>query len=321
MNCQDVQSSLSLYLYGELDFAHEEELENHLAQCAACQLSLSREKQWHTVTNSQVLEPPLDLLAECRQQLRPALARENGPRSATVTSRWRGWWRWGNPFEISTTRWSTQVAAASLLIGIGFVSARLLDRGWLPLSSASVNQMGVLGGTNTLVRDIQPSGDPGRIRIVVDQESEVSGRVDDANIRALLLSGARQPESGVRFYAMQLLNQQSAVNNSDDVRQVLLDAVHNDPNPAVRLEALDGLRRFSADPTALETIKFVLEHDDNASVRYQAINILVPPDQTIQLPPAVTQAVQDVLLSSPEDEYIRARCSQALHEAKVPVAF
>ena len=44
MTCQDVQSSLSLYLYGELDFAQEEEVENHLADCAACQLSLAREK-------------------------------------------------------------------------------------------------------------------------------------------------------------------------------------------------------------------------------------------------------------------------------------
>jgi len=267
-----------------------------------------------------VLEPPLDLLAECRQQLRPALASEGVARSANVKSRWLGWWRWGNPFEISTTRWSAQVAAASLLIGIGFISARLLDHGSLQLSNSGVNQMGILGPTNTLIRDIQP-GDSGRVRIVVDQESEISGRPEDANIRSLLLSGARQPESGVRFYAMQLLNQQNATVNADDVRQVLLDAVHNDPNPAVRLEALDGLRRFSADPMALESIKFVLEHDDNASVRYQAINILVPPGQSIQLPAAVAQAIQDVLLSAPEDDYIRARCSQALHEAKTPLAY
>ena len=36
---------------------------------------------------------------------------------------------------------------------------------------------------------------------------------------------------------------------------------------------------------------------------------------------AVAQAIQDVLLSAPEDDYIRARCSQALHEAKTPLAY
>ena len=39
MTCQEVQASLSLYLYGELDFAREEHLENHLAECAFCQLT------------------------------------------------------------------------------------------------------------------------------------------------------------------------------------------------------------------------------------------------------------------------------------------
>ncbi len=320
MNCQDAQSSLSLYLYGELDFAQEEEIESHLEQCAACQLSLGREKQWHTVTNAQVMEPSLDLLAECRQQLRPALARESATPPPTAVRRW---WRWSNPFEISFNRWSSQVALASLLIAIGFASARLLDHRSLQLSNA--NEMGMLTSPNTLVRDIQ-TGDSGEVRIVVDRESEISGRLQDPNIRSLLLSGARQPEAGVRFYAVQLLNQASGADKAgedkaDDVRQVLFNAVRNDPNPAVRLEAIDGLRRYSGDPDALEIIKFVLEHDDNPGVRYQAINILVPPDRAIPMTPVITQTLQDVLLASPGDDYIRARCSQALQEAKIAVVY
>ena len=100
MTCHEVQASLSLYLYGELDFAREEHLENHLAECAFCQLTLAREKQWHTFTNSQVAEPPLDLLAECRQQLRPALARE----TAHPQFR-RPWWRWRKQTERSNRSW------------------------------------------------------------------------------------------------------------------------------------------------------------------------------------------------------------------------
>ncbi len=263
MTCQDAQSSLSLYLYGELDFAREEQIENHLAECAACQLSLAREKQWHTLANAQGQEPPLDLLAECRQQLRPALARETAP-PATV----RSWWRWGNPFQISTNRWSAQVALASLLVGVGFASARLIDHGSLQLPQT--NQMSLINSPNTLIRDIQ-TGDSGQVKIIVDQEKEILGSIDDPNIHGLLLVGARQPEPGVRFWAVQLLNQQNAAGNTDDVRQVLFNAVRNDPNPAVRLEAIDGLRRYGSDPAALEAIKFVLEHDEDPGVRIQAI--------------------------------------------------
>lgn len=313
MNCQDAQSSLSLYLYGELDFAREEALESHLAECASCQLSLAREKQWHAFTNAQAQEPPFDLLAECRQQLRPAVARESAPPPSV-----RRWWRWSNPFDISFTRWSSQIALASLLVFVGFASARWLDHH--SLGSSAGNQMSVLDPSNALIRDIQ-TDNSGMVRIVIDQEREIAGHINDANIRSLLLSGARQPDAGVRFYIMQLLTQESGMQGTDDLRQVLFDAVRNDPNPAVRVEAINGLGRFSADPAALETIKFVLEHDDNPGVRYHAIDILAPPNGDAAMTPAMTQAIQDVMRSSPEDEYVRARCSHILQEAKLPVVY
>jgi anti-sigma factor RsiW len=319
VNCQQAQSSLSLYLYGELDFAAEENLETHLAECAACQLSLAREKQWHTFTNGQVQEPPFDLLAECRQQLRPAIARENVPPAANV----RSWWRWGNPFEISATRWSSQIALASLLVALGFASARLLDHGsWRPFT---VNQMGLLNPANAFVRDVQ-ADDKGVVRIVLEQESAITGQIDDPNVRSLLLSASRQSDVGVRFYSLQILNRQAGdLRNddprNDDLRQVFFDSVRNDPNPAVRLEAVEGLRRFSADPGALEVLKFVLEHDDDPGVRSQAINVLAPPDHDAKITPAMTQTIADVLRSSPGDEYVRARCSQVLEEAKLPVVY
>jgi len=313
MSCHEVQGLLSLYLYGELDFAREERLENHIAECAACQLSLAREKQWHTLTNAQVQEPPLDLLAECRQQLRPSVARETAhPPSA------RSWWRWTNPFEISATRWSAQVALASMLVFIGFAAARWLDRGSGPRMTS--NQMSVLNPASAHIRDIQTDS-AGLVRIVLDQESEITGRVDDANIRNLLLSGTRQPDPGVRFFSFEVLTQQGGAPVTNDLREVFFYSVRNDPNPAVRLKAIEGLRRFSSDPAALETLKFVLEHDDNPGVRSQAIDILAPTDSDSTVTPAKAQVIQDVMHSATGDEYVRERCTQALHEANVPVVY
>jgi len=315
MNCQQAQASLSLYLYGELDFAQEESLETHLAECAACQLSLAREKEWHTAANAQFAEPSLDLLSECRKQLRPTIARETAPRQTV-----RGWWRWGNPIDLSTTPWSRQLALASLLVFIGFFTARWLDHG-SPLSGLSaVNQMSLLNPANVLVRDIE-TGNGGLVKIVLDQESEVSGKLGDPNVRRLLVSAARQSDAATRFYSMQLLNQDAHAAQADDIRQVFFDAVRSDPNPACRLQAIDGIRRITGDPAALAALKFALEHDDNAGVRYQIIDILVPPDGNMPITPATTQMIQDVLRSAPQDDYVHARCSQILEEAKLPVVY
>jgi hypothetical protein len=320
MNCHDVQSSFSLYLYGELDFAREEALENHLAECAFCQIGLAREKQWHTLSNSQVQEPPLDLLADCRQQLRPALAREK----ANPTAR-PSWWRFTNPFHISATRWSAQIALASMLLFVGFATARWLDRNSL---RSNTNQMSLLGATansgfdpaKASIRDIQADGG-GLVRIVVNQESEITGRIDDPNIRNLLLAGTHQPDPGVRFYSFEVLTRVGASRSANDLRDVVFSAVRNDPNPAVRLEAVEGIRQFLSDPSALEALTFVLEHDDDPGVRSAAMDVLVPNEDGASVTPATAQAIQEVIHSSTGDDYIRARCTQVLHEAKLPIIY
>jgi hypothetical protein len=325
MNCHQAQSAFSLYLYGELDFAREEDLEDHLAQCAFCQLGLAREKEWHGAANAQVQEPPFDLLAECRQQLRSALAREKaGPSSAlaSLLVRWRpGWLRLFNPFQISATRWSAQIALASMLLFAGFASARWLDRGG---SHSNLDQMSLFNTDSARIRDIRPDG-AGLVRIVVDQQSEITGHIDDANIRSLLIAGTRQADPGVRFYSFQVLSEQGgdhlAPKADDDLREVVFYTVRNDPNPAVRLEAIEGLRRFAGDPGTLETLKFVLEHDADAGVRSEAIDILAPVGDSGAVTPARAEAMQEVIHSSTEDEYVRARCTQVLHEAKLPVIY
>jgi hypothetical protein len=304
MNCPQALSSLSLYLYGELDFAHEEELESHLDECALCQRALAREKQLHTLASAQIQEPPLDLLAQCRQQLRPALARETSQPAR------RSW-------DFSFSRWSWQLALASLLVFIGFASARWLDR---RPPQPLTGEMSLFDPANSSIRDIQ--GDStGQIRIVFDRQSEISGRIDDANIRRLLLAGARQPDPDVRFASFEILAGQAGAQGNGDLRAVFFDGARNDPNSAIRVEAVQGLRSFHSDPAALETLKFVLEHDGDAGVRSQAVDILAPLDGNAALTPAMAQAIQDVMRSAQDDEYVRDRCNQVLYRAKLPVIY
>ncbi len=316
MTCHEVQLNLSLYLYGELDFAREERLEEHVNQCAFCQRALAREKSLHTALNSQQLDAPLDLLAECRQGLRNAIASETAQRKALPLFRFH----WPGFLNISLNRWSAQVALGSFLVFVGFGCAHLIDRYGMPgvRSDRGLNFSGLLG-PSAHIRDVEQNGS-GEVRIIIDQvnEHQVVGRIDDENIRQLLLAAAKAPgDPGIRADSVDLLKDQSG----SDVRDALLYSVQHDTNAAVRIKALEGLRRFAADGPTRDALKFVLQNDQSPEVRSEAIDILASADQTIELSPDLVNTLQYVVRSgqSDDDDYTRARAMQLLQRLNAPL--
>jgi hypothetical protein len=310
MSCQQVQTNLSLYLYGELDFAQEEELERHLSECAFCQQAWAREKSWHATANAEHVDVPFDLLSQCRRELRTAISSSQSQRPERVS-----WWNWAQPLGLSATRWSMRVAIASFLVITGFSAARWMDRGGLSgLQMDESAHMGLLDASTTRIRDIQPRGDD-RVRIIFDQvrPHEIIGRVDDGDVRQLLLAAAKDPvDPGIRVYSVEMLNGQ----DGSDIRDALLFSVRHDTNAAVRLKALDGLRRFAGDAAARETLKFVLQHDDNAGVRSEAIDVLAPANRRTEFNPDLAGTLQEIARSGRDDDYVRMRCLQILREMK-----
>ncbi len=307
MNCQQVRTNLSLYLYGELDFASEEALEAHLSECALCRRALADEKRWHTALNSERADVPLDFLSECRRELRTAISSSGGrhrPRES-----------WMNWFGFSATAWSMRVAVASFLVVIGFSASRWMDRNNLPgLNLGEASRMGFLGTPSARIRDIQP-GDHDQVRIVFDQirTREITGRVDEDDVRQLLLAGMKDPsDPGIRVDSAEVLKGQ----NGSDVRQALIYSARHDNNAAVRLKALEALRGFASDPATRDTLKFALEHDDNPDVRSEAIDILAPAGQPVQFSPDLAGTLQEIARSDRGDDYVRMRCVQALAQMK-----
>ena len=308
MTCQQAQLDLSLYLYGELDFAQEDEFERHLAECALCQRALAREKSWHTTVNAERRDVPLDLLAQCRRDLRTAVSAQTGhPRSSLMS--------WLDAFGFSSPRWSMRVAAASFLVVIGFGAGRWVDRNSTAgVSLGNSSEMGFIGPSTAHIRDIQPS-DNDRVRIVFDQvrPREIIGRVNESEIRQLLLAAITDPaDPGIRVDSVEMLNGQSG----EDVREALIYSVRHDPNAAVRLKALEGLGRFSGDKSARETLRFALEHDENPGVRSEAIDILAPVNQPLRFNPDLASTLQQIVRSGREDDYVRLRSMQLLREMK-----
>jgi hypothetical protein len=310
MTCPQAQMKLSLYLYGELDFAQEEQLEQHLSECALCQRALAREKTWHTTLNAERQDLPLDLLSQCRRDLRNAISS-----SEQIDQSRASWLKWLEAVGFSATPWSMRVAVASLLVMVGFSAARWMD--WDGVSVPQVEepaQMGLMAPSTARIRDIQPR-DNDRVRIIFDQvrQREIVGRVDDEDVRQLLLAAAKDPtDPGIRVDSVEILKNHTG----SDVRDALIYSVRHDTNAAVRLKALEGLRRFSADAMARDSLKFVLQHDDNPGVRSEAIDVLASASQPLQLNPDMVGILQQIVGSDREEDYIRMRSIRLLREIK-----
>jgi len=310
MTCHDVQLQLSLYLYGELDFAAEERVESHLSECAFCQRAFAREKTWHTAASAEHRDVSLDLLGECRRELRTLIATESAAGKRSSRKRWE----WPSALRVSFTPWSYRLAAASFLVFVGFVAGRFVQS-FGQSSDLNLSQAGMFD-PSTRIRDIQADG-TGRVRIVLDQvkQREVVGNANDQDVRRWLLVAIQDPsDPGIRVDSMDMLSKQTGT----DVRDALLGRIQHDANAAVRLKALESVRPFASDAATRSVLRSVLEHDTDPNVRSEAIDVLAPVNQKPQLSPELAITLQN-LVRSENDDYVRARCLQLLHAINAPV--
>ena len=185
-----------------------------------------------------------------------------------------------------------------------------------PSAGLDINKAGFLNPSTAHIRDIQPNG-PGQVRIVVDQvdQREVIGSLDDQNVRRWLLVAIQDPsDPGIRVDSVEMLSHE----NGADVRDALLNRIQHDPNAAVRLKALDSIRRFSDDPDTQVVLRSVLERDADPAVRSEAIDVLAPANERLQLSPELAVILQS-LARSDRDDYVRGRCLQLLRSINAPV--
>jgi hypothetical protein len=305
MTCAEVQTKLSLYLYGELAFAEEEQVEEHIANCAACERALAREKAWHTAVNAERTDVPLEFLELCRRDLKSAVTsvKANGGRPRRLT-----WFDW---LDFSAPRWSMRLAMGSFLVFLGFSAAHFVDRNGFPGGSGiAADEMGMVTPSRARIREVEPA-DNHRVRIVFDQERSITGPADSEQMRAWLLAAANdEQDPGIRVDSVEMLNEQAG----REVRDALLQSARNDPNAAVRLKAVEGLARYRDEAATRDGLVFVLEHDENAGVRSKAIDALAPVAANIRVSPDLAGALQDVMRSAQQDDYVRVRCAELLRQ-------
>jgi hypothetical protein len=110
--------------------------------------------------------------------------------------------------------------------------------------------------------------------------------------------------------SIELLTGQS---KAADVRTTLLSALRADPNPGVRLKALDALKPYAGNPEVRGVLSHVLLNDDNPGIRTQAVDLLVQHREQDMV------GVFQELMRREDNDYIRLRTQRALREMNASV--
>jgi putative zinc finger protein len=332
MTCGAAREQLALLLYGELSFDQEERVEAHLDTCGECRVALEQEKALHAAFDSVEAGSSPSLLRDCREDLRLRLTEEESqPEAGALRS---GWWdrvvgaitlqpMHDEPHASIGTPHSSlgmpRSAAAGMLrsgawalalIASGFFGARFVPG----MNSGAFRAMGLGDVGASRVRDVKPSPD-GRVQLVLDETRQriVSGGVNDQQIRALLITAAKDPsDPGLRAETVDILT--SSV-QSADVRAALVFAVQRDPNAGVRMKAMEALKPFVNEPDVRGALTQVLLSDANPGLRTQAIDLLTGSanagvDRNVDR--QIVGTLQELIERGEQQGYVRERCRRVL---------
>jgi hypothetical protein len=283
--CAEISELLVFYACGEVSPAEKEQVDRHLAACADCSGQLAQERL--LLESCKEMAQPADaadvtsvLLAQCRSELAEKLDDLAAP---VQKERWQpfGWLR----------RWMAlrPVWSGAGLVVFGVVlGTQLLP--WLEtandvagpavnvlaapkLSDEQLSKMAVSGIRFSPAQDA--TGQDIQLRLNAEQPMELSGNVNDSDVRRVLtyvVENGERFDTGVRLDCVDALKMRV---DDAQVRQALLLAASKDQNPAVRIKALESLRDTSDDEAMRGILLGILQHDPSPGVRIEAVNLLV----------------------------------------------
>lgn len=291
MNCDWVQSKMDSYIYGELEFHEEEQIEAHAHQCSACQALIDEHRALLRLMSEVEVEPPAHLLPQCREGLRRSLA-EGAGAGVGWRSRMEAWF--------SSWQFVLKPALGCALLAIAFYAGREVEQR---------HGLTVAGGDFARVRTIQGTGN-GMVQIVLEEPRQrmIEGGLNDVAIERALLAAAREaPDPGMRVESVDLLRNRC---NRDDIRKAILQTLERDESPIVRMRALEALRPHVREVEVRQALSRVLLKDNNPNVRVQVIDML-----TDRSAADVVGTLQEVIRRE-EDEYVRTRILRALSQVR-----
>ena len=317
MTCQQIDQSLALYSYGELNATAREAVEEHLASCERCRQELAGLRRLDALLagNPRPAAPP-DLLVVCRQRLEDALDREQVGWRALL----RQW------FGLAAAH-PARAMTATTLVAIGFSLGWLLRprmTGVAPAQPAgSTSVAGVAGASGTLggarissISQVAPGPETGQLHITLNAEKSMTleGSLDDPQVRQVLVYTLRSYDNpGIRLDTLTAMGNGG---NDPAVRDAMLYALGHDSNAGVRLQALHTAAKSKWAPQVAQAFVDAAEKDSNAGVRGAAIDALVQhvsTERDTDLLPALQHLSED-----DSDRYVRLKSQTALQQLGQP---
>lgn len=276
--CDRLRPLIESLLADELSLAELHTLEAHLSGCAECQCVVDLHQQLDGMSTAQSEPAP----AEFRAMRNRVLAATAGKSKPPVRQRARptAWWAAG----------SMVAAAATLVVGI-FVGRMTIDDPILDdqlllstvLAQANANYDledywdNPLSYTNVATSTVRN----GQVHLEfnVCSRLDLTTHVDSSLARELLTHAVLDSESiGERLRAIE------AAGSSDDpqLTEALAVAVENDPNIAVRIEALNALTSKPRTARTEAALLKALRRDESVQIRLMALESLADEKLSIE---------------------------------------
>jgi len=313
MKCDVAQENIVLVTYGELPDERLAALEQHLAECEACNQELQSLLAMHeTLTARPVIEPSPNLLAQSRLRLDEEL--DLIPPHGFITLLRSNFYAWLGHIQSAP-------ALVTLLVGAGFIGGTAVNRYQManqPKLPAPVVMTNSANGTIANINGITQTPNSELVQVSYNRlvPETVQGSLDDPQIRELLLMGTKAAaNNSVRTDSVALLANECRAGhecadgpNGVGIRKGLLASLRHDKNPNVRMKALEGLQPYVAQDQAVrDALLEALMHDSNADVRIHAISMLEP----VESDSSVRQVMRTVSTSD-NNPYIRNVSTHAL---------
>ena len=309
--CPKMMLPLTLYAAHELDPAECADVERHLDQCASCRLELARIEQIGRMAASADSSEKADTAATEARRSRLFTTLSQRPIQTAVSAKRRAWLLQSSPLSLAMAamllvafgfwlgRMNPKTSAPdatlqALLTGFEpivegghSVQPELLNvqrvrynhqTGEVEIDYNTLNGVRLTGRSDQpqvqlmLARAMVESDNPALRLHAVKAAAGIAAEqqsLDQELVQAIAYLLDKEQNQGVRLMAIRVLR---VLPLTEPIKKMLLQVVLSDKNPALRMEAFDGLA-IHAGGKEIEPYLQTIEKDSSSYLRYKAENL------------------------------------------------
>ena len=170
------------------------------------------------------------------------------------------------------------------------------------------------------VQFLNPDTGDGKVEVAFDavQHLRTKGSLSDEPVKKLLSYAlVNESNPGVRLKSLDLIKTFKFTLPDKEMRATLIKVLKSDENAGVRREALTALEKFPFDDTVRDAFLFVLTNDPNPGLRIAAIDGLVTRVAGQIWDEAVLRTLQENIQSE-DNKYVRVQTKNLLEDMRKP---